>query len=134
MRGVGDDVVRDAAQQDAVAAALPLHDAVAGRLPAVSGAERRLGDLADPEELFPERVLGNLVIEPVLDPVNREDALVGLRLFGDDAVVGPNLRLRCPAAAAAAGVLRLRVWWRRGWGSCASATVENARTLASTAH
>ena len=44
-----------------------------------------------------------------------EDALVGLRLLRDDAVVGPHLRLRCPAATAAAGVLRLRVGRRCGW-------------------
>ena len=74
--GIGDDVVGDGAQQDAIAAPLPPDDAVAGGLAAVAGAERRAGDLADPQELASELGLRDLVVDAVLDAVNGEDAVV----------------------------------------------------------
>src|SRR5690606_18444278 len=101
-RRIGDHVVRHGAEQDAVAAALPLDDTVAGRLAAVAGAERRPRDLADPQELAPELVARDLVEHAVTDPVDGEDALVGLRLAGDDALVRANLGLAGLLAAAAA--------------------------------
>ena len=101
-RRVGDDVVGDGPQQDPVAAALPPDDAVAGRLSAVARAERRPRDLADPEELAAEAVLGNLVVDAILDAVHREDAVIGLRVLRDDAIVGPDFGLRRPSAPSAA--------------------------------
>ena len=91
---VRDDVVGDAAQQDAIVASLPFHDAVANRLPALAGAERRPRDLADPEELLAQLRGRDLVVEPVTDAVHGEEALVRLGFFGDDPVVRPDDRRR----------------------------------------
>ncbi len=110
-RRVSDDVVGDGPEQDPVAAALPPDDAVAGRLSAVPRAERRPRNLADPEELAAEAVFGNLVVDAILDAVHREDAVIGLRVLRDDAIVRTDFGFRRPSSPSAPG---LRWILRRG--------------------
>ncbi len=102
-------VVGNGAEQNPIAPPFPPHDAVAGRLPAVARPEGRARNLADPEELASELSLRDLVVEAVLDPVDREHAIVRLRVLCDDAVIRPDLRLRRAPAPAAA---RLRLFLR----------------------
>src|SRR5690349_1246926 len=83
-----------------IAAALPFDDTVAGGLSAVAGAKGGLGDLAHPQEFAAQAILRNLVVDPVFDAMNRENAVVGLRILGNHALVRPDFRLRrAPAAA-----------------------------------
>src|SRR4030095_5422833 len=89
---IGDDVVRHAAQQNTVAAALPLHYAAAHRLPALAGADRRPGNLADPEELLVQLRSRDLVIQSIANAVDREQPLVRLGFLGNDSVIGPDDR------------------------------------------
>ncbi len=118
---VGDDVVGDAAQQDAIAAPLPLHDTAANRLPTLPGADRRPRDLTDPEELLVQLRCRDLVIEPIADAVHGEESLVRLGFFGDDPVVRPDDRRRAQSTERrpkrrlrrGRGLFRLRC--RRRW-------------------
>ena len=97
-RLVGDDGVGHALQQHPVAAALPLDDPAPERLPAIADALAGALDLADPEELAPQLVDGDLVEHLVVEPVHEEHALVGLRLVGDHLVVGLDAVVAIAAA------------------------------------
>ncbi len=66
---------------------LPADQAVAHLLARVARVGAGLGDLRIPQEVFAEFALGYLVIISVANHVNCEDALGGLRLFSDHAIV-----------------------------------------------
>ncbi len=116
LTAIGDDVVGHAAQQHAVAAPLPLHHAAPDRLASLPGADRRPGDLGDPEELFGQLVGRDLVVETLADAMDGEETLVRLGLLGDDPVVRPDHRRRgWPARTAARrGRRRRRCLFRLG--------------------
>ena len=102
LTAVGDDVIGHAAQEHAVAAPLPLHHAAPDRLASLPRADRRPGDLRDPEELLVQLVDGDLVVETLADSVDGEEPLVRLGLLRDDPVVRPDHRRRgWPARTAA---------------------------------
>jgi hypothetical protein len=113
---IGGDVVFDAAQQNAIALALPADHAIAGGLSAIADAERRAGDLADPEQLLAELLLRDLVEDLVLDAMHGEQARVGLRLLRDHLVVGLDLGIARAArgltAGAIAAALLVALPWR----------------------
>ena len=101
-------------EQHAIALDDPAHDAAAGRLAAVAGADRRLLDLRVPEEVLPELRLRDLVVERLADPVHLEDAVVGLGRRGDDLRVrrgagGVAWPPRPPRPAVCSGLLLLRI-------------------------
>ena len=104
---IRDDVVRDVLEEDAVVAAHPFHDAIAGRLPAVALTERGLRDLGDPEELLTELLFRNLVVHAIAKPMHGEDAVIRLDVFRDHPIVRARLRIAGLAAGATAGGLVL---------------------------
>src|SRR5581483_11645908 len=111
-RRVGDDFIRHVAEQNAVVAALPADDAVAHRLAAVTDAERRPGDLADPEEFLVQFLLRDFVIPLLFDPVDSEDPVVGFCIFRNDLVVWLRFRRLAGQARKPGGALLSR--GRRG--------------------
>ena len=101
--------------------ALPSYDVVAGRLSAVTHAQSRARDLADPQKVFAKLALWDLVIDFVLDAVNGEDAGVGLGVLGDDSLVRFDLRRDVAAErrvlarrrlSLSLGILRFSLNWR----------------------
>ena len=77
--------------------AFPSYDVVAGRLSAVAYPESRAGNLTDPQKVFAELALRNLVIYLVLNAMDGEDPGVGLGVLGDYPIIRFDLR-RCIAA------------------------------------
>ena len=74
------------------------NDAVSRGLAAVADAERRLGDLAHPEEFFVKFTLRDLVIDLVFDAVNLEHTFIGFCVLRDYTVVRSRIgRRRGPA-------------------------------------
>ena len=73
---------------------LPHDHAVGDLSSAVADAHSSFGDLGIPQILRAELTLRNLIIEPLADLVNGEQALFGLRIFRDDAFVRLRIRRR----------------------------------------
>ena len=86
-RVAGDDLVGDAAEEHAILAALELHHAVAGRRAVVAGADRRLRDLVDEQDVLVELGARNFEQDAVTDLVHGEHARLRLGLPRHDAVV-----------------------------------------------
>jgi hypothetical protein len=73
---IGNYVVNDIPQQNAVSSAFPSHHSISCRLATITDAQRRSGDLADPKKLFIEFALWNLVIDLLFDRMNRKNTFV----------------------------------------------------------
>jgi hypothetical protein len=82
--GLGGDAEIDIAQINAVIVQLPGDDAIGDLGSTVADADRGLGYLRVPQELGIELGFWNLVKETLADLMDREETLLGLRLFGDD--------------------------------------------------
>ena len=102
--GLGADGVIDVAEQDVLAADLPADDAVADRAAAVAVPGLGPLHLRDPEQVLAESLGRDLVKHLAVDPVDDEQAQVGLGLLGDDLVVGLDLGPLLPLGP-----------WRRPW-------------------
>lgn len=90
---VGHDLLGDVARQNAIFPMLPFHHPVSHRLAAIPDAQRGSGNLTDPQKFLPQFLLRYFVIDLFLDPIDSKDAGVGFGVFGDNSVVGLDLRL-----------------------------------------
>ena len=97
---IGDYVIDNIPQQDAIPFSLPSHYAIACCLTTITNAERSFGDLADPKKFFVQFALWDFVIDLFLDRVNRENSFIRFRFFGDHTIVRLDFRLLIGTAGA----------------------------------
>ena len=87
-------------------------------VPAVSDAEGGAGNLADPQELFAQFLLRDLIVIAVAHLMDLEDTGLCPGFFGHDTVIGFRVGLDVTAERGSAAGTSARCGWRCGFLWC----------------